>query len=40
MLFKLGGRTNPEAAPMRAIASQLSLKDMIDAAAYAVSIKH
>lgn len=39
ILFKLGGRTNSEAAPMRAVASQLTLKDMIDAAAYAASIK-
>jgi len=40
ILFRLGGRTNPEAAPMRAVASQLSLNDMINAAAYATSIKH
>lgn len=37
ILFRLGQRTNPGAAPMRAEVSQLTLKDMIDVAAYAAS---
>jgi cytochrome c553 len=37
ILFRLGRRTNPGAAPMRAEVSQLTLKDMIDVAAYAAS---
>jgi len=39
ILFRTGQRTNPEAAPMRTEASQLSVKDMIDVAAYAASRK-
>lgn len=39
ILFRLGKRTNPGAAPMRAEVSQLPLKDMIDVAAYAASRK-
>jgi cytochrome c553 len=35
--FRLGQRTNPGAAPMRLEASRLTLKDMIDVAAYAAS---
>jgi cytochrome c553 len=37
--FRLGQRTNPGAAPMRFEASQLTLKDMVDVAAYAASRK-
>ncbi len=37
MLFRAGKRTNPGAAPMRLEASHLTLKDMIDVAAYAGS---
>jgi cytochrome c553 len=37
--FRLGQRTNPGAAPMRLEASGLTLKDMIDVAAYAASRK-
>lgn len=39
ILFRLGKRTNPGAAPMRAEVSHLTLKDMIDVAAYAASLK-
>lgn len=39
ILFRLGRRTDPAAAPMRAEVSQLTLKDMIDVAAYAASSK-
>lgn len=39
ILFRLGKRTNSGAAPMRAEVSHLSLKDMIDVAAYAASRK-
>lgn len=39
ILFRLGKRTNPGAAPMRIEASHLTLKDMIDVAAYAASRK-
>jgi cytochrome c553 len=39
ILFRLGRRNDPAAAPMRMEASQLTLKDMIDVAAYAASIK-
>ena len=35
--FRLGQRTNPGAAPMQLEASRLTLKDMIDVAAYAAS---
>ncbi|HET6906101.1 MAG TPA: hypothetical protein VFH52_04045 [Rhodanobacteraceae bacterium] len=37
ILFRLGGRANAAAAPMRQGASQLTLRDMIAAAAYAAS---
>jgi cytochrome c553 len=37
ILFRTGGRSNTAAAPMRAEATQLTLKDMIDVAAYAAS---
>ncbi|MGH8126960.1 MAG: c-type cytochrome [Gammaproteobacteria bacterium] len=37
ILFRNGKRTNPAAAPMRQEASHLTLKDMIDSAAYAAS---
>jgi len=37
--FHEGTRANPEAAPMRLIASQLSSKEMIAVAAYAASLK-
>ncbi len=37
ILFRTGKRTNPAAAPMRQEASHLTLKDMIDSAAYAAS---
>ena len=37
--FRLGQRTNPGAAPMRLEVSRLTLKDMIDVAAYAASRK-
>lgn len=37
ILFREGRRTNPEAAPMRAEVSRLTLQDMIDVAAYAAS---
>ncbi|MGH8216639.1 MAG: c-type cytochrome, partial [Rhodanobacteraceae bacterium] len=39
ILFRTGERTNPEAAPMRLEASQLSVPDMIAVAAYAASRK-
>jgi cytochrome c553 len=39
ILFREGKRTNGSAAPMRAEAAQLTLKDMIDVAAYAASRK-
>jgi cytochrome c553 len=37
ILFRLGGRANAAAQPMRAEASQLTLRDMIAVAAYAAS---
>jgi cytochrome c553 len=37
ILFRLGARANPEAAPMRQEASNLTLQDMIAVAAYAAS---
>ena len=37
ILFRLGGRANPEAAPMRAEASHLTVREMIAVAAYAAS---
>jgi cytochrome c553 len=39
ILFRLGGRVNAAAVPMREEASHLTLKDMIAAAAYAASRK-
>ena len=39
ILFRTGKRTNPEGAPMRLEASQLSVPDMIAVAAYAASRK-
>lgn len=39
ILFRTGKRMNPGAAPMRAEAAHLTLKDMIDVAAYAASRK-
>lgn len=39
ILFRLGRRTNPGAAPMRTEVSHLTLQDMIDVAAYAGSRK-
>ncbi|MGB9429491.1 MAG: hypothetical protein WCC11_06380 [Gammaproteobacteria bacterium] len=39
ILFRTGKRTNPGAAPMRVEVSHLTLKDMIDVAAYAASRK-
>lgn len=39
ILFRLGGRANPAAEPMRQETSQLTLKDMIAVAAYAASRK-
>lgn len=39
ILMRTGKRTNPEAAPMRLEASQLSVRDMIAVAAYAASRK-
>lgn len=39
ILFREGKRSDPAAAPMRAEAAQLTLKDMIDVAAYAASRK-
>lgn len=39
ILFREGKRSNPAAAPMRLEVSNLTLKDMIDAAAYAASRK-
>lgn len=39
ILFRTGKRTNPQAAPMRTEASQLSVNDMIAVAAYAASRK-
>lgn len=39
ILFREGKRTNPGAAPMRQEVSHLTLKDMIDVAAYAASLK-
>lgn len=39
ILFKTGQRNNAEAVPMRLVASQLSVGDMIDVAAYAASRK-
>jgi cytochrome c553 len=39
ILFRTGKRMNPGAAPMRAEASHLTLKEMIDVAAYAASRK-
>lgn len=39
ILFRLGRRTDPGAAPMRAEVAQLTLKDMIDVAAYMASHK-
>lgn len=40
ILFRLGRRTNPGAAPMRAEVSHLTLRDMIDVGAYAASINN
>jgi cytochrome c553 len=40
ILFYEGKRTDPNAAPMRAEVAHLTLKDMIDVAAYAASRKH
>lgn len=37
ILFRLGKRTNPSAAPMRVEVSHLTLQDMVDVAAYAAS---
>jgi hypothetical protein len=37
ILFRLGGRVNAAAGPMRQETSQLELKDMIAVAAYAAS---
>jgi cytochrome c553 len=37
ILFRLGKRTNPGAALMLAEVSQLTVKDMVDVAAYAAS---
>lgn len=39
ILFRLGRRTDPASAPMRAEASQLTLPEMINVAAYAASQK-
>jgi cytochrome c553/ketosteroid isomerase-like protein len=39
ILFRLGERANPTAAPMRMLASQLSLSDMIAVAAHAASLE-
>ncbi|HEX5353856.1 MAG TPA: hypothetical protein VFW60_07225 [Rhodanobacteraceae bacterium] len=39
MWFREGKRTDPAATPMRAEVSHLTLKDMIDVAAYAASCK-
>lgn len=39
ILFRLGRRTNPGAVPMRTEVSHLSVKDMINVAAYAASLK-
>lgn len=39
ILFREGKRTNADAAPMRVEVSQLTLKDMIDVAAYAASLR-
>jgi cytochrome c553 len=39
ILFQTGKRTNPGAAPMRAETAHMSVKDMIDVAAYAASRK-
>lgn len=39
ILFRLGRRTNAGAAPMRTEVSHLSLRDMINVAAYAASLK-
>ena len=39
ILLRIGQRSNPEAAPMRAEASNLTLQDMISVAAYAASRK-
>lgn len=39
ILFREGKRSDPAAAPMRAEVSQLTLKSMIDVAAYAASLK-
>jgi cytochrome c553 len=37
ILFRIGRRTDPAAAPMRAEASQLTVPEMVDVAAYAAS---
>jgi cytochrome c553 len=39
ILFRTGKRSNPQAVPMVQEASQLSVNDMIDVAAYAASRK-
>jgi cytochrome c553 len=39
ILFRLGQRSNPEAAPMQLEAAQLTVNDMIAVAAYAGSRK-
>jgi cytochrome c553 len=39
ILFRTGQRSNPQAAPMRMEASQLSINDMVAVAAYAASRK-
>jgi len=39
ILFRTGQRSNPQAAPMRVEASQLSISDMVAVAAYAASRK-
>lgn len=39
ILFRLGRRTDPAAAPMRTEVSQLTLPEMVDVAAYAATLK-
>lgn len=40
ILFRLGKRTNPGAAPMRLEVAHLTLKEMIEVAAYAASLRN
>jgi hypothetical protein len=38
MAFRLGGRADVEAAPMRLVAAKLTVREMLDLAAYAATL--